>query len=60
MAFLTLAFKVPRHYAIGAAMTILVVFYPLMSSACPTNPVGCLGAGIILWESAVAAVVRPA
>ena len=57
---LALAFKVPRHYATGAAMTLLAVFYPLMSSAGPTSPVGCLGAGIILWASAVAALVRPA
>jgi hypothetical protein len=57
---LALAFKVPRHYATGAAMALLAVFYPLMSSAGPTSPVGCLGAGIILWASAVAALVRPA
>jgi hypothetical protein len=54
---LALAFKVPRHYATGAAMTLLAVFYPLMSSAGPTSAVGCLGAGIILWASAVAALV---
>ena len=35
-------------------------YQPLMSSAGPTSPVGCLGAGIILWASAVAALVRPA
>jgi hypothetical protein len=57
---LAFAFKVPRHYATGAAMILLAVFYPLMSSAGPTSPVGCLGAGIILWASAVAALVRPA
>ena len=57
---LAVAFKVPRHCATGAAMTLLAIFYPLMSSAGPTSPVGCLGAGIILWASAVAALVRPA
>ena len=57
---LAVAFKVPRHYATGAAMTLLAIFYPLMSSAGPTSPVGCLGAGIILWVSAAAALVRPA
>ncbi len=57
---LALAFKVPRHYATGATMTLLAVFYPLMSSAGSASPVGCLGAGIILWASAVAALVRPA
>jgi hypothetical protein len=57
---LAVAFQVPRHYATGAAMTLLAIFYPLMSSAGPTSPVGCLGAGIILWASAVVALVRPA
>jgi Flp pilus assembly protein TadB len=57
---LALAFKVPRHYATGAAMTLLAVFYPFISSAGPGSPVGCLGAGIILWASAVAALASPA
>jgi hypothetical protein len=57
---LAVAFKVPRHYATGAAMTLLAIFYPLMASAGPTSLVGCLGAGIILWASAIAALVRPA
>ncbi len=56
---LAVVFKVPRHYATGAALMLLAVFYPLMSSAGPTSPVGCLGAGIILWASAAAALVRP-
>jgi hypothetical protein len=57
---LAVAFKVPRHYATGAAMMLLAVFYPLMAKAGPASPVGCLGAGIILWSSAVAALVGPA
>ncbi|MFZ0827074.1 MAG: hypothetical protein WAO02_06600, partial [Verrucomicrobiia bacterium] len=57
---LAVAFKVPRHYATGAAMTLLAIFYPLLSSAGPSSPAGCLGAGIILWASAVVALVRPA
>ena len=57
---LAVAFKVPRHYVTGAAMTLLAFFYPLMSSVGPTSPVGCFGAGIILWASAVAAIIRPA
>ena len=57
---LAVAFKVPRHYATGAALTLLAIFYPLMSSAGPISPVGCVGAGIILWVSATAALVRPA
>jgi len=57
---LAVAFKVPRHYATGAALTLLAVFYPFISTAGPTSPVGCLGAGIILWASAAAALVGPA
>jgi hypothetical protein len=57
---LALAFRVPRHHATGAAMTLLAVFYPFMTSAGPASPVGCLGAGFILWASAVAALARPA
>jgi hypothetical protein len=56
---LAVAFKVPRHYATGAAMTLLAVIYPFIASGGPKSPVGCLGAGIILWVSAVAALVGP-
>jgi hypothetical protein len=57
---LAVAFKVPRHYVTGAAMTFLAITYPLFASGGPNSPVGCLGAGIILWASAVAALVRRA
>ena len=57
---LAVGFTVPRHYATGAAKVLLAICYPLMSSAGPTSPVGCVGAGIILWVSATAALVRPA
>ena len=57
---LAVAFKVPRHYATGAAMTLLAITYPFFASGGPNSPVGCLGAGIILWASAVAALARPA
>jgi hypothetical protein len=57
---LAVVLKVPRHYATGAAMTLWAVFYPLLSGAGPTSPVGCLAAGIILWASAIAALARPA
>jgi hypothetical protein len=57
---LAVAFKVPRHYATGAAMALLAILYPFTTSAGPTSPVGCLGAGIILWVSAVAALDIPA
>jgi len=57
---LAIAFNVPRHYCTGAAMILLAVVYPFLSNAGPSSPLGCLGAGIILWASAVAALVRPA
>jgi len=57
---LAVAFRVSRHYATGAALTFLAITYPLFASGGPHSPVGCLGAGIILWASSVAALVRPA
>jgi hypothetical protein len=57
---LAVVFKVPRHYATGTAMSFLALTYPFFASGGPNSPVGCLGAGIILWTSAVAALVRPA
>jgi hypothetical protein len=57
---LAVAFKVPRHYATGAAMTLLAISYPLLATGGPRSPMGCFGAGIILWASSIAALVRPA
>jgi len=57
---LAVAFKVPRHFATGAAMILLAVIYPLVAKFGPANPIGCLGSGLILWASAAAALVRPA
>jgi hypothetical protein len=57
---LAVAFKVPRHYLTGAALILLAILYPLMAKTGPRSPTGCLGAGIILWASAGAALVRPA
>lgn len=57
---LAVAFKVPRHYATGIAMILLAVVYPFVTKVGPASPIGCLGSGIILWASAVAALVRPA
>jgi len=57
---LAVAFKNPRHYATGAAMMLLAVIYPFVAKFGPASPIGCLGSGIILWASAVAALVRPA
>ena len=57
---LAVAFRVSRHYCTGAAMIFLAVVYPFLSDAGPRSPLGCLGAGIILWASAFAAIVGPA
>ena len=56
--FLPLAwvFKYSRHYFTGAAMILLAIIYPLVSVSGPENPVGCFGAGIILWISAIGAL----
>ena len=54
---LAVAFRVRRHYLTGGAMIVLAVFYPLISKSGPVAPVGCLGAGIILWLSAIAGLI---
>lgn len=57
---LAVGFNVPRHYLTGAALILLAVVYPFIAATGPASPVGCLGAGIILWLSAGAALWRPA
>ncbi|HVZ44507.1 MAG TPA: hypothetical protein VHA82_11910 [Ramlibacter sp.] len=49
-------FEYPPHYITGTAMMSLAALYPLLASAGPGSPVGCLGAGIILWASAAWAI----
>jgi hypothetical protein len=51
------AFSAPRHYLTGAAMIALAILYPFMARSGPASPIGCLGAGMILWASAVAALI---
>ncbi|PRC92255.1 hypothetical protein [Solimicrobium silvestre] len=53
---LTHIFRNPAHYVTGMAMLLLAVFYPLLMVNGGNNPAGCLGAGLILWVSAVWAV----
>jgi hypothetical protein len=53
---LAVVFKYSRHYITGAAMILLAVIYPLVSSTGPKSSIGCFGAGIILWISAVGAL----
>ena len=53
--FLPLAYVLanPPHYVTGVALVVLSVFYPLLATGGPASPIGCLGAGLILWASAV-------
>jgi hypothetical protein len=53
--FLPLAYVLanPPHYVTGAALIVLSASYPLLATAGPASPIGCLGAGLILWASAV-------
>jgi hypothetical protein len=54
---LAAAFKARRHYFIGAAMILLALIYPFVAPGGPSNPVGCLGAGLILWAGAFSALI---
>ncbi|WP_205905321.1 hypothetical protein [Collimonas pratensis] len=53
--FLPLAriFSSRPHYVTGSSLMLLAIAYPLFAQAGASDPVGCLGAGIILWASAV-------
>jgi len=53
--FLPLAhlFHNPPHYVTGAALLALAILYPLLAGGGPDDPVGFLGAGLILWMSAL-------
>lgn len=48
----------PVHYATGTAFILLAAVYPFIAAGGPEDPVGCQGAGLILWVSALAALVR--
>jgi len=57
--FLPLAYALAwrPHYMTGGALMLLAVVYPLLAPAGPASPVGCLGAGLILWISALWALM---
>jgi hypothetical protein len=44
------------HYVSGLALLLLAIAFPIFSSAGPRSGVGPLGAGLILWASAVFAL----
>lgn len=50
-------FADPLHYATGTSLVLLACVYPFLSRSGPAAPIGLLGAGIILWLGALAAVV---
>lgn len=58
--FLPLAklFEYPPHYVTGLAMMLVAAVYPWVSSVGASSPIGCLGAGLILWSSAAWAITR--
>ena len=49
-------FKARRHVAIGMALCVWAIGYPFAVRHGPIHPVGCLGAGLILWVAALSAV----
>lgn len=54
---LAVVFKNRRHYATGIVMTLFAAIYPFVASGGPDSPVGLLGAGLILWASALSALL---
>ena len=52
------AFGNPLLNFTGAAMIVLAIGYPLIAPGGAANPVGCFGAGVILWASAIASLTR--
>ena len=57
--FLPLAaiFANPAHHVTGSVLVALALAYPFLATGGPRDPIGCLGAGLILWGSALWAVV---
>jgi hypothetical protein len=47
----------PPHYFTGAALIAAAVAYPLLTPSGPVSAIGCLLAGVILWASALRAVL---
>ena len=53
---LALIFQYRVHYITGLALILLGVVYPFVAVGGPASAVGPLGAGIILWLSAIGAL----
>lgn len=50
-------FSYGAHHVTGAALVALALIYPFAGSG-PLDPVGCFGAGFILWGTAVFGLAR--
>jgi hypothetical protein len=48
------------HHVTGAALATLALTYPFLAAGGPGSPLGPLGAGLILWTSAVGMLLRVA
>jgi len=46
-----------RHTVIGVAMMAWALAYPQLAQSGAADPLGCLGAGLILWASALSALL---
>ena len=57
--FLPLAaiFANPAHHVTGSVLVALALAYPFLATGGPRDPIGCLGAGLILWGSALWALM---
>jgi hypothetical protein len=61
--FLPLAYVFANryHFITGSGLIVFSMSYPFAASGGASDPVGCLGAGMILWSSALWAImVTPA
>ncbi|MGH8444014.1 MAG: hypothetical protein ACREVL_02050 [Solimonas sp.] len=56
--FLPLArlFENPGHYVTGAALVLIGAAYALLKPIDPVDALGCAGAGLVLWASALRAL----
>ncbi len=54
---LAVVFKARRHFVTGIGMVLLASAYPFVASGGPGDPVGLLGAGLVLWASALTALL---
>jgi hypothetical protein len=56
--FLPLAYVFSNryHFVTGSGLIMLAIIYPFLSRGGASDPVGCLGAGIILWISSLWAI----